>query len=67
MYTSFYTAAGHKPSHRHNKLSTVIPSKDDLLQNFSSLQLNQRILDGKAIVKAILSEQSFILYHEEFR
>lgn len=33
----------------------------------STLQLNQRICGGQAVVKAILSEHSFIMYHEEFK
>lgn len=70
MYTSFYTAGGHahKPSSRKHGNIPAVPTKDDLMMNSNAtLQLNQRILGGEATVVAILSEQSFIMWHDGFR
>lgn len=66
MYTSVYTTSGNKV-HPTRAKHTPVPTKEELLATNTTLQVNQRVLGGKGVIRKVLSETSFVLYHEEFR
>lgn len=71
MYTSFYTQAGHSSNGfkaaKANPGGRPVPTKEDLMLTNTTLQVGQRIMGGRAVIRAILSETSFVLFHEDFR
>ena len=69
MYTSFYTQAGHGSNARNpNKRgSNLVPTKEDLMLSNTTLQVGQRVVGGRAVIRAILCDTSFIMFHEDFR
>jgi serine/threonine protein kinase len=44
-----------------------VPLKEDLLFKSTPITLNQRVLGGSAVVKEITGENSFVVWHEDFR
>jgi hypothetical protein len=67
MYTSFVSAQqsnmGQSKGFRARLTQEVAPSKEDLTADFDTnqlLRLNQRILDGKAVVSTCLYDLTFV-------
>mmetsp|Transcript_41155 Transcript_41155/g.54042 ORF Transcript_41155/g.54042 Transcript_41155/m.54042 type:complete len:84 (+) Transcript_41155:44-295(+) len=77
MYTSFVSNnnAGKQSGmssrgFKNRNVRSVPPTRDELvsgMQTSSLLKLSQRILGGKAVVKHVISDTAYIVYHEDFR
>ena len=61
-----------KPSRKAKNRHVEPPSKESLRGGYDAsanaiFKLNQRILDGKAVINHVMSDTQFVVYHEDFR